>query len=294
MELQSVSKNIAFCPHMCYNHFGDNMDICFIEGKKFNVRHTLEENPSPEKFDMHAHEHFELFYFLSGSGRFWIEGSPYPLKPYDILLFNSGEVHKIDISSSTPYERITVGLNKDIFDDFPAFQTLLEPFYNRELGQNNIFHREDFNDTFFISCLKKMADPKSGSALQAGTALHALLSEIYNVFLSRNNHTERSIRISSQIINYINTNLSQDITPDSIAKRFFISRSHLYSLFKETTGSSVRQYITVKRLLLAKEMLESGNHPSAIYSSCGFSDYSTFFRAYKARFGVSPRENYKK
>lgn len=270
------------------------MDMYFLDESNFNIRHTLDNVPSPENFNMHAHEHLEMFYFLSGDGCFWIEGSPYPLKPHDILIFSPGEVHRIDISSSTPYERITIGINKTIFERSPELQPLLEPFYNRELGQNNIFHREDFDDTFFMSCIKKMTDPKSASATQAATALNALLSEVYNVFLNRYNRTERSSHISSQIIYYINTNLSQDITPDSIAERFFISRSHLYSLFKETTGSSVKQYITVKRLLLAKEMLESGNHPSDICSACGFSDYSTFYRAYKARFGVSPRENYKK
>ena len=38
----------------------------------------------------------------------------------------------------------------------------------------------------------------------------------------------------------------------------------------------------------SKEQIAAGKNPSEIWEKCGFGDYSTFFRAYKKQFGVSP------
>ena len=60
------------------------------------------------------------------------------------------------------------------------------------------------------------------------------------------------------------------------------------------TGSSMWAYIKRKRLLLAKELLTGGENPYLVYEKCGFNEYSSFYRAYKAEFGVSPKEDHKK
>ncbi len=52
----------------------------------------------------------------------------------------------------------------------------------------------------------------------------------------------------------------------------------------------IHDYINVKRLIIAQELLKQGKKPTDIYEKCGFHDYSTFFRAYKSRFGISPGE----
>ena len=77
----------------------------FRDGALF-VHHTLDEHPSSGDFSMHAHECYELFYFDKGSAVFWVEGTPYPLLPGDMMLFNVSEAHKIELQSDAPYERM--------------------------------------------------------------------------------------------------------------------------------------------------------------------------------------------
>ena len=57
------------------------------------------------------------------------------------------------------------------------------------------------------------------------------------------------------------------------------------------TSCSVWDYVVLKRLLYAKALLGNGETPAAACAKCGFRDYSPFFRAYKAQFGVSPKEH---
>lgn len=261
---------------------------------RFYIHHTLDNCPDPNEFVMHAHERLEIYCFISGNGTFWVEGTPYTMRPYDVMIFNSGEAHRIEVSPDVPYERVTLHINKEIFDFSCDTKALTEPFMNRRLGKGNIFRSEEFKDSFYKRCIQRLITPADDLERQVMSNVLPLLNEIYTVFSSRESSVSLSENISSKIIDYINSNITQNITPDSIAEEFFISRSYLYNIFKEITGSTVWDYITVKRLLLAKELLLSGNRPTSVYSLCGFNDYSSFYRAYKAKFAVSPKENFVK
>ena len=94
----------------------------------------------------------------------------------------------------------------------------------------------------------------------------------------------------SAILQYINENLSGDLRIDQIAETFYISKYHMMRLFKQETGHTLGNYISKKRLLLAKELILSGLSPDQACFQCGYRDYSTFFRAYRKLFGHSPQE----
>ena len=81
------------------------------------------------------------------------------------------------------------------------------------------------------------------------------------------------------------------MTLESICEKFYISKSQLNRRFKRVIGSTVWEYVTTKRLILAKELLQNGETPMTVYSKCGFNDYTSFFRAYKSRFFVSPKND---
>ena len=72
----------------------------------------------------------------------------------------------------------------------------------------------------------------------------------------------------------------------------FISKSQLNRKFRNVTGSTVWEYITAKRLILAKELLVRGEKPTSVYTKCGFNDYTSFYRAYKTKFLHSPKNDY--
>ena len=120
--------------------------------------------------------------------------------------------------------------------------------------------------------------------------LTVLLSELYERFQEIKTQEDSSDGIMD-IVKYINYNLSGKLNLDIICDRFFISKSHLNRKFKKIIGTTVWEYITTKRLLLAKELLQNGIAPTNAYSQCGFKDYCTFFRAYKAKFGISPKNS---
>ena len=96
------------------------------------------------------------------------------------------------------------------------------------------------------------------------------------------------------ITHYINKHLSENLTLEQLCEKFFISKAQINRNFKATLGTTVGEYILTKRLVMAKSLILQGKKPTSIFLQCGFNDYSTFFKAYKKKFGYSPKEESEK
>ena len=77
---------------------------------------------------------------------------------------------------------------------------------------------------------------------------------------------------------------------ERLAKEFYVSKYYIAHLFKDSIGMSIHQYITKKRLLACKEAILGDTGISTAYQMFGFGDYSSFYRAFKKEYGVSPKE----
>ena len=97
-----------------------------------------------------------------------------------------------------------------------------------------------------------------------------------------------------EIITYINAHLAEDLAIDDLAAKAYISTFYLMRKFKADTGYGIHQYIRSNRLLLARDLLKTDMSITNICEEVGFSDYSTFSRAFKERFQCTPRDYRKK
>ncbi|WP_238475999.1 helix-turn-helix domain-containing protein [Clostridium manihotivorum] len=99
-------------------------------------------------------------------------------------------------------------------------------------------------------------------------------------------------RIQS-ILTFINSNLSSDLSIEVIANTFYLNKYYLMHLFKKETGYTLYGYIQKKRLKKASELIKVGVQASEVCSLCGFIDYSSFVRAFKKEFHLSPKQYFK-
>ena len=93
-----------------------------------------------------------------------------------------------------------------------------------------------------------------------------------------------------QIIEYIHEHLKEDLNIDTIAQALYINKHYLMHLFKSETGYTIGNYITSKRLILAKEMIQNGVSVTQACYECGYKNYSSFFRAYKKHYNDAPKD----
>lgn len=69
-----------------------------------------------------------------------------------------------------------------------------------------------------------------------------------------------------------------------------MSSSTISHLFQQRLGVSLYRYLTQRRLIAAKSLIEKGKALERVAVLCGFPDYSGFYRAFKSTFGISPRQ----
>ena len=264
----------------------------------FFIHHTLDEKPFKDNFFIHSHEMYELLYIISGEGTFFVEGNEYPLSPNCIYIMKSGETHRMNISEGTPYERISIHFSSSILSSIDSQEKLLYAFNKRNIGSLNCYTKEILNseivhncfDSFSSNMLKKSKEDTYDIRLLFLTYLFPILTEINNSFHTHYSKEEKvedknTIRL---VIEYINNNLTEDWTLDTLSDKFYISKSYLNNLFKETTGTTIWNYVIIKRLTIARSQIQSGISIKEAFTNSGFSDYSSFYRRYLSRFGVSP------
>lgn len=246
--------------------------------------HTKDDAPYPLDFSMHAHDRLEIFFFISGKGSYLVEGVSYDLSPNDIMIMRQVETHKLIISPDEPYERIAIHFSSGLLRSYSP--QLLAPFNDRPLGHGNLFSGAKYPNL----CIAFQNFDFSASTVQRShifARLLLFLSELADVYQSDNNG-EFIYDDSSELVGYVNEHLFENLSVDSISQHFLKSAAQISRDFKRATGSPIWAYIRIKRLLAAQAMIQQGESPAKVCVSCGFSDYSAFFRAYKSHFGYPP------
>ncbi len=240
---------------------------------------------------MHIHsDSHEILYFVSGSAGYYVEGRRYPLEHGDLMLMRKGEAHHLILNTNAAYERFILNFDIPALSEWDADKQLMAPFLERSLGKFNHYPAALFPDNHWRFYLEKIQ--KSTGDFSKMCYLLPLLEEISQCFdILKNADSLATKDRCSPIVKYINHHLEDDLSLSFLAEHFYLSKTHLNRIFRQSTGTTVWNYITVKRLFLARERINAGVSPTKVYSSCGFQDYNTFYRAYRQYFGVSPKQD---
>jgi two-component system response regulator YesN len=96
-------------------------------------------------------------------------------------------------------------------------------------------------------------------------------------------------------IQLIKQHYSENISLSFVADRINVSSNYLSTLFKDEVGHGFSDYLIHFRLERAKSLLQEGKKDiKEIVGLCGFSDYAYFFKIFKKKLGVTPKEFVKK
>lgn len=257
------------------------------------AHHSVDEHPDSDQYAIHSHEWMEILYCISGSGSYLVEGVQYPFVAGDIFLIRPGELHRLIIEPHVPYERIAIHFSPEAIASLNPDMTLLRPFTDRALGQHNRYTLADDKNGLLRSAFSDF------SFKDVPNVRLNLLGRLL-MFLT---HLDGQFRLmqsipapegQNELVAYVNRHLFEDISLQSVAESMHLSRSQVTRIFQQVTGTSMWKYVTFKRLLTARAMLQRGESANSAGVACGFSDYSSFYRAYRSYFGHSPREDAKK
>lgn len=253
-----------------------------------------------QKLDYHYHEFDKLILLLNGKVTYVVEGVTYFLQPWDILLVQHNMIHRPIIDPSEPYERVVVWLGREWLetrsDPGEALDTCFETVRRRGF---HLLRTDGERRLQYMQAIQRLEEAlcstEFGAGRMADTLCQQLLIAVNRDLLRSHTAAEAqdSYRVDlkmEEILKYIAQHLDGELSVDSLARRFYLSRYYLMHRFKAVTGYTVHQYISQKRLVWAGELIRSGMPVMKAAEQAGFTEYSTFLRAFQNTFHMSPRE----
>ena len=246
----------------------------------------------------HTHEFFELFFFISGNARIILEDKTFSMRPGDFVIFPPDLLHRsvVEDNSDQPYERMYFYATR------PFLQYASTPEFDMEaildgLAASGAF-RFHLDDALFNQCGVRMdemiaaAQNPSPARLAIRRSMLATLLALLCQYLTEEEHdvAEDTPSEIDDLLHYVRAHVLEEIDPDELAARFFMSKYHMMHKFKQHTNTSLHQYVLVKRILLAKGMLREGVAAGEVATRCGFADYSCFYRAFRKIVNLSPQD----
>ncbi len=250
-------------------------------------------DPVNRELKAHYHEFDKLVLFSGGNAAYSVEGRRYILRPGDIVIVGHGQAHRPEPELGGRYDRTIVYISPDFLRRESVADCDLERCFAPPGAHESSVLRGSTRALF--EQMAELSDALTAGGLGAELLCRSLMLR-FLVCLARMRF-ERSLeyappddpgRKAGAIIRYINGNLSDDLTIDSLSERFFISKYHMMRMFREDTGFSLHSYISGRRLFMARDLISGGCGATDACFKCGFKSYSSFARAYTKLFGCPP------
>lgn len=260
--------------------------------ENFRLFHLNTE--SETKVDYHYHEFCKLLLLVSGRGSYVVDGQRYLLQSGDIVLVGSRSVHRPELETGNPYERIIIYISPDFLEKMSTADCDLLQIFSAKTGHVLRLKENERKKLFARTAAleKELSAESYGREIISNVYLLQLLVEIGRHQRRNDGQNPHPVIPKNprvlEWMRYLDKHLAEDLDMDSLAERFFISKYHMMRLFRAETGFTIHTYLLQRRLLAARQLIEKGMRATEACYRTGFRSYSSFTRAYNKHFGSTP------
>ena len=239
---------------------------------------------------LHWQNSMELIFVKKGSGLVQVGLEPVTARAGDIFVLAPGMLHGLGQlpGETMEYENIIfevelLGGASDLcyrryLLPLPSRLTPGRPCYDGALG-----------------CLRQLEDVNRDRVLGYELQVKGLLLSLLSLLVAQSDTLPPSENADTRrlktILQYVTTHYAETLSVAEAAGVCQCSPSHFMRWFRQMTGQSFTEYLNACRLNAAAEALRSTDDTVlAVAERTGFKNLSYFNRAFKARFGLTPRE----
>lgn len=255
----------------------------------FHLRGAMEES-----VDWHYHTFHKIIEFLGGESGYGVEGKQYLLQPGDLVLVPQGCIHRPEAEPNAPYERRILYLSPEFLRRAGGSCDLAACFDRAREEFRFVVHPADGTGGAQLAALEHAErEDAFGRELLAQSLLFQFLIGLNRAMaddLLQYAKPAAYDRKIESILRYLSEHLTEPVSIDDLAARFFVSKYHMMRQFRAQTGYTIHGYLTGKRLMRARAMIADGTPVLQASEESGFGDYSAFLRAYRKQFGAAPNQ----
>ncbi len=252
-------------------------------------------------FREHHHTEFEIALILSGSGIYTVVGKEYSFSKGDIFLFNSNEIHCItQIDDCEPLDTVTLYIEPRYVwsKEGLANPRLLNVFLGRSEDFENRINSENPRTAELRSLLYKTEKEFKEKNTEYTDMIKAYITMLLVALLrdygfvdenAVNTSYMNTVNAMNEVIKYIDANIEKKLTLEELALVGTMNKTYFSTVFKKYNGITPWEYVTIKRVELAVQLLKGSNMTVLeISEKCGFSSSSNFYKAFTRVTGHSP------
>lgn len=259
-----------------------------FEDENLFYNHCIKYGANHQEHKPHYHDAYEIIFVRTCNVNYKIDDNTRELHKNTLVFTRPGQPHFIQYDDNSVYERHNLLFSVETIPE-SILSKIPSDLHTVNLGDNQLAIQLFEKMDYYCECLQ-------GDALR--TVMHALIQEIIICILIQSSAKSQFCTIKKhplveKTLEYIDDNLMNIPNIEDICETLSVSKSYLYQLFLNNLQMTPKRYITQRRLNFARQEILSGVKATAVYSLCGFADYSSFFRAYKKQFGYSPNETKK-
>lgn len=233
----------------------------------------------------HHHEFTELYLFLNGRAEFLIENRAIPLQRNTLLLLPPGCSHSLlFLDEESAYQRTVLWIHPD----------LLARVSDADWSKPLELHLSEANGTILgrlLSLLNEEQDriEQDFSEFEGRDTVFADYIRLIFIHLMRlREQSGAASAFLRRVETYFRAHLQEDLRAETVATALHMGKTHLMRRFHAESGVSLHQYIVKLRLQQARRLLARGVSAAASAAQAGFSEYTTFYKAFVREYGLSP------
>ena len=249
-------------------------------------------------FGVHKHDNYEIYLYLSGDIQYQVDGKEINLQKGDFFIIPPNVEHgPVKINEETNYKRFVIWLKKDFIESLSKIIPEISYTFNyieKNKKYNYTMEYIHFNELFgsLLAIWREHTDNNPFKNSMEISLLSTFLIKVNRLIYDYANpiHSQTNTELYTLIFDYINRNITENLTLENIANQFYTSKYHISHMFKENLGISPYQYITKLKLDNCRNAIAAGEPITNVAQKFGFVDYTTFYRAFKKEYGMSPKE----
>lgn len=242
---------------------------------------------------LHSHTFYELLYCCSGNLQYLLGVDRYQLRRGDVVIIPPGISHRPLFLEqlAEPYERYVLWFSQEFLDQVQVFCSDLDFRGGYRLLRTAGTPWESLGNLFAQGCREAERGAPGWQGHVCGNTMQ-LLVELHRA-CGKGEMPAPMVEqheLLDDLVQYVEVHLAEKITLEDTARRFLVSQSTISQTFRQKMGISFYRFVTQRRLIAAKTEILAGRQLETLYETVGFSDYSTFYRAFRREYGISPSQ----
>lgn len=208
----------------------------------------------------HAHSHQEFTYVHQGKGNLIIEGKTFPIAPGTLLIFQSFQLHRvqIDVTPDSPFVRSLISFDpviiKPYIELFPSLQHFYQFITQSKRHGDPLYHIKETDPiiSLLVQFNKVRAHiPKENLQEEYIFFLLSYLRELSRIEHKPAKYLNTCGKYNhrvEEVINWIEQHYHEPFKLTNLSNELHLSHYYISHLFKEAAGTTVLKYVQATRI----------------------------------------------